>query len=212
MTPRLSGRRLLDLHSPPRFVLEIPRVPRRGSLPTGIKESHGDNRLDVLGAVHIVHDRRPVSSRGFAGHIRSGRSGGPFVQSADDRFRIAVDYRQQDTGRTVRDASSLFPILDSPGIEPEPIREFLAAQLHAFAQSHYVLRGGIVKRYGLEVPLRLAHGRALRQELPPAHAQGRFESSSVRFLLLDRSHGAGDNGHGARIGNDDGLHGSPVLF
>ena len=129
-------------------MLKVPRVPRRGSLPAGIKESDGDNRLDVFGPVHIVHDRRLVSSRGFADHIRSGRSRGRFVQSADNCFRIAVDYRQQDTSRTIRDASSLFPILDSPGIEPKPIREFLAAQLHAFAQSHYVLRGGIVDDTG----------------------------------------------------------------
>ncbi len=34
------------------------------------------------------------------------------MESADDSFRVAVDYRQQDTSRTIRDASSLFPILD----------------------------------------------------------------------------------------------------
>ena len=117
MTPRLSSRRLLDLHSPPRFVLEIPRVPRRGSLPTGIKESHGDNRLDVLGErCTLFNDRRPVSSRGLRGPhpkwLRTGIRSSRARTTASGSRSITVSRTRAARSGTRRPS---FPILDSPG-------------------------------------------------------------------------------------------------
>ena len=56
-----------------------------------------------------------------------------FAESAYDRLGVAVDDGEQDTGRTVRNPPPLFPFLHRPDIEPEAIRELLAAQLHSLA-------------------------------------------------------------------------------
>lgn len=42
-------------------------------------------------------------------------------------FRVVIDDSQQDSGRTVRDAMTLLPVLQDTCIEPKAIRKFLTA-------------------------------------------------------------------------------------
>lgn len=66
------------------------------------------------------------------------------LKGTHDCFGIPVNDSQQDAGGTIRDAPALFPVLHGPGVQSEPVREFLTTELHALAQRHDVLRRWIV--------------------------------------------------------------------
>lgn len=67
-------------------------------------------------------------------------------KSAHNGLGFALNNRQQNTCRPVRDAPSLFPFLQGASVEAEAVCELLAAQLHAFAQRYDMLRCRVVDK------------------------------------------------------------------
>lgn len=59
---------------------------------------------------------------------------------------FALNNRQQNTCRPIRDTPALFPLLQGAGVEAEAVCELLAAQLHAFAQRYDLLRSRVVDK------------------------------------------------------------------
>lgn len=54
-------------------------------------------------------------------------------EGAHNGIGFALNNRQQNTRRPIRDAAALFPFLQGASVEAEAVCELLPAQLHAFA-------------------------------------------------------------------------------
>ena len=96
------------------------------------------NAQPVLGGRRLGLDGRRRVAGTSCRHFRTLRLPGQRLGQANrersyDRFRVAVDHRQQHAGGPVRNPAALFPILDGPHVETETVREFLSAELQPLA-------------------------------------------------------------------------------
>ncbi len=74
-------------------------------------------------------------------------------ESVNDGFWIAADHHQQHSCRAIGYPATLLPALDRPRVQPETIRDFLPAQLHALSQRNIPPAGGIVHDPASQLPL-----------------------------------------------------------
>ena len=63
---------------------------------------------------------------------------------ANDSFRFVVDNGQQDSGCPIRNATTLFPILQRVRVQTESLCEFFVAYLHAVAKGENPLRRRVI--------------------------------------------------------------------